>query len=392
MDNKTNRTSSFFRRPKDAEENTQDRDFEQRSERSPGDRYESDDRATDNSTDEPRGGNWRPRERPASSGSRSGERGARTGAARGPRASERGNREAGKSDKGGKGGDWQPRGDRRDFRSDDNRQPQKEREAPENVIFGIHPVREAIDIGQPIEKIYIRRVGDDRESGARKGAGSVPMSNNTALEEIKAMAAHNNIPVQDVPVEKLDRLTRRNNHQGVVAVTPPIEYADINEIIDKLANAETPALIVALDGITDVRNFGAIARSAECAGADALVISAKSSAPVNSEAMKSSAGALSIIPVSRVGSLRNTLKQLQMTGMKLIAATEKCDTLVYEADFKGPSVIILGSEDKGISPDILRMCDYKTAIPLLGKIESLNVSAAGAILLFEAVRQRFEAE
>ena len=272
------------------------------------------------------------------------------------------------------------------------RQPEKEREAPANVIFGIHPVREAIDIGRPIEKIYIRRAGDDRESGSRGTAVYASPSNNTALDAVRRLAAAARIQVQEVPVEKLDRLSRRNNHQGVVAVVPAIEYADINEVIDRMAASDVPGLIVAFDGITDVRNFGAIARSAECAGADALVVSAKNSAPVNAEAVKSSAGALSVIPVCRVGSLRNTLKQLQAGGMKLAAATEKSDTLLYEADFTGPTVIIMGAEDKGISSEILRMCDYSVAIPLLGKIESLNVSAAAAVMLFEAVRQRFEKE
>lgn len=292
----------------------------------------------------------------------------------------------------GRGDNRPPRGERTDFRRDENRQPEKEREAPANVIFGIHPVREAIDIGQEIEKIYIRRVGDDRESGSRTGSAFVSASNNTALESLRVLAAGNDIQIQEVPVEKLDKLTRRGNHQGVAAVTPSIEYADVNELIDKLSASDTPALIVALDGVTDVRNFGAIARSAECAGADAIVISAKNAAPVNSEAMKSSAGALSVIPVCRVGSLRNTLKQFQMAGMKLTAATEKSNDLLYEADFKGPTVIVMGGEDKGISPDILRICDHKTAIPILGKIESLNVSAAAAVMLFEAVRQRFDAE
>lgn len=270
------------------------------------------------------------------------------------------------------------------------------KEAPENVIYGIHPVREAIEIGTAIEKIYVRRSGDDRENGARSNYdqnafGRQTPTNNAALDAIRDMAAEHNIPVQEVPVEKLDRLTRRNPHQGVVAVVPAIEYADIDELIEKLEQRDVPALIIVVDGVTDVRNFGAIARSAECAGADALIMGAKNAAPVNSEAMKSSAGALSIIPVCRVGSIRNTLKKLQISGMQLVAATEKSSDMIFEADMTLPTVLIMGGEERGISGDVLNMCDKRIAIPLLGKIESLNVSAAAAVLLYEAVRQRFNA-
>lgn len=289
-------------------------------------------------------------------------------------------------------GDRAPRTAGRDMRK---KVVVEEREAPENVIYGVHPVREAIDAGTAIEKIYVRRVGDDRENGARDYAdnafGRQTPTNNAALDVIRSMASQHNIPVQEVPVEKLDRLTRRNPHQGVVAVIPSIEYADINEICDALSQRDVPALIIVVDGVTDVRNFGAIARSAECAGADAIVMGAKNSAPVNAEAMKSSAGALSVVPVCRVGSIRNALKTMQMAGMQLVAATEKSSNLVFEADFTKSTVIVMGGEERGISGDVLAMCDQRIAIPLLGKIESLNVSAAAAVLLFEVVRQRFNA-
>lgn len=262
------------------------------------------------------------------------------------------------------------------------------KEAPENVIFGIHPVREALEMGQAVEKIYFKRSSENDDQRYSK-YGSSTTGSNEALESIRELARRNNIVCQEVPAEKLDRLTRRNNHQGVVAVVPAIEYADFNEIVEKFAEANIPPLIVVLDGVTDVRNFGAIARSAECAGADAIIISAKNSAPVNAESLKSSAGALSVIPVCKVGSVRNAVKTLQMNGLKLVAATEKSDKIVFQADFTGPLAIIMGAEDHGISIDILRMCDERIAIPLLGKIESLNVSAAASVLLFEAVRQRF---
>lgn len=259
-----------------------------------------------------------------------------------------------------------------------DRGPKKERrervvepkEAPENVIFGIHPLREAIEAERPIEKLYLRR----SKPGDRGGE---------AIKEIENMATMAGINMQFVPVEKLDRLTRRNNHQGVVAVLPPIEYAEIADVLDL-----KPTLLLVLDGVTDVRNFGAIARSAECAGVNAIVVGAKNCAPINGEAMKSSAGALSRIPVCRVGSLRNTLRTIQLAGVQLVAATEKSDETIYETNLSIPTAIIMGSEERGISSDTLKLCDAKASIPLTGVIESLNVSAAAAVLLFEASRQR----
>ena len=177
------------------------------------------------------------------------------------------------------------------------------------------------------------------------------------------------------------------NHQGVVATVSPIVYADVEEILSSVPEGE-PGLIVLLDSITDVRNFGAIARSAECVGAHGLITSLKSSAPVNAEAIKSSAGALNIIPVARVGSIRNTLKALQAEGYQIAAATEKAEQTVYEADLTRPTVLVMGSEDTGISKEVLRMCDCQMAIPMKGRIESLNVSAAAAVILFEIQRQR----
>lgn len=282
-------------------------------------------------------------------------------------------------------------------------EPTPAKEAPENIIYGIHPVREAIEIGTNIEKIYIRRSSDERSS-SQGGYGNrasqandgiythtSASSSSQALESLRRLAVEHKITIHEVPSEKLDRLTRRNPHQGVVAVVAAIEYADVNEIIDKLSSSEVPALIIAVDGVTDVRNFGAIARSAECAGADAIIMSAKNSAPVNAEAMKSSAGALNIIPVCRVGSLRNTLRTFQQAGMQLVAATEKSNSMLFETDLTKPTVVIMGGEERGISSEILHMCDSRIAIPMLGKIESLNVSAAAAVLLYEVVRQRFEA-
>ncbi|MFR9649780.1 MAG: 23S rRNA (guanosine(2251)-2'-O)-methyltransferase RlmB [Rikenellaceae bacterium] len=239
----------------------------------------------------------------------------------------------------------------------------------ENIIFGIRPVVEAIEARREIERIYIRKGSESQ-----------------LLEDLRDLASRHRLRVQEVPIEKLNRLTK-GNHQGVVAQISQIAYVEVQDILDRVPEDETP-LIVLFDGVTDVRNFGAIARSAECSGAHGLITPLKNSAPVNAEAMKSSAGALSTIPVSRVGSLRTTLMTLKNEGFTVVAATEKSRTLIYDADFKKPLVIVMGSEDMGISREILKLCDQELAIPLIGHIASLNVSAAAAVILFEVVRQR----
>lgn len=276
------------------------------------------------------------------------------------------------------------------FKRKTEKSQEKPQEKNENLIFGIHPVREALESGTKIEKIYIRR---DNHADKRRYArikGTDVSTDSETLFSIADYADARGIPVQNVPTEKLDRLTHRANHQGIVAVVAPIEYAELPDILEKLKENGRPALIVVMDSVTDVRNFGAIARSAECAGADAIIMSAKNSAPVNGEAIRSSSGALTRIPVCRVGSLRNTLKSLQVEGISIVAATEKSRTLLYEADLSGSIAIVMGSEGRGISSEVLKLCDMKLAIPILGTVESLNVSAAAAVMLYETVRQRFE--
>ena len=268
--------------------------------------------------------------------------------------------------------------------------PRKERDErlPDNIVFGIHPVREVIEAGTEIEKIYVRKTAGETLTLAER-------NNVGAANAVRQQALDAGIVVQEVPVEKLNRLTRNGNHQGVVAVIAAISYKDINELAEELeaqiAQGEAP-LVMLMDSVTDIRNFGAIARSAECAGVAALVMPAKNSAPVNAEAIKSSAGALTLIPVSRVGSLKGAIHLLKNIGMQCVAATEKSNTLVYETDFTRPTVIVMGAEDRGISRDVLNLCDVQAGIPLVGRIESLNVSAAAAVILFEARRQRFEQE
>lgn len=239
----------------------------------------------------------------------------------------------------------------------------------ENIVFGIRPVLEVIESGREIEKIYMKKGADGQ-----------------LISELREICRRNNMRIQEVPIEKLNHITR-GNHQGVIAKISTVEYVELDDILEGIPESDTP-LIVVFDGVTDVRNFGGIARSAECAGVNALIVPLKNSAPVNSDAIRSSAGALTKIPVCRVGSIRNTLKTLQNAGMQIVAATEKCDTMLYKADLSKPTVIVMGSEDKGISKEVLKMCDVQIAIPLMGTIESLNVSAAAAVILFEVVRQR----
>lgn len=238
-----------------------------------------------------------------------------------------------------------------------------------NLIFGIRPVVEAIEAGREIEKLYIR-----------KGAEGQLMT------ELRDLCLRHRVHVQEVPVEKLNRLTR-GNHQGAVAQIAAIGYVGLDDLLERVPDDETPLLVV-FDGVTDVRNFGAIARSAECAGAHGLVTPLKNSAPVNGEAIRASAGALSNIPVCRVGSIRTTLLTLKGEGFQVVAATEKSRKLLYDADLRRPTAIVMGAEDKGISREVLKLCDEQLAIPLVGKTESLNVSAAAAVMLFEVVRQR----
>ena len=241
-----------------------------------------------------------------------------------------------------------------------------------NLIFGIRPVVEAIEAGREIEKLYIR-----------KGAEGQLMT------ELRDLCLRHRVRVQEVPVEKLNRLVR-GNHQGVVAQIAAIAYVQLDDILERVPDDETP-LVVVFDGVTDVRNFGAIARSAECAGAHGLIAPLKNSAPVNAEAIRASAGALTTIPVCRVGSIRNTLKTLQAEGFQVVAATEKSRKLLYDADLRRPTALVMGAEETGISKEVLKLCDERLAIPLIVRIESLNVSAAAAVMLFEVVRQRIGA-
>ena len=238
------------------------------------------------------------------------------------------------------------------------------------MIFGVRAVIEALDAGKEIDKILIKR---DMQSDLSR--------------ELFAALRGRMIPVQRVPVERIDRITRKN-HQGVVAFVSPITYQLTEDIVPFLFEQGKSPLLLMLDGITDVRNFGAIARTCECAGVDTIIIPAKNSVTVNADAVKTSAGALMTLPVCKEQSLTATIKFLKDSGFRILAATEKGDYDYSKANYTDPTCIIMGAEDTGVPYEHLKYCDEWVRIPLMGKIESLNVSVAAGILIYEAVKQR----
>jgi 23S rRNA (guanosine2251-2'-O)-methyltransferase len=239
-----------------------------------------------------------------------------------------------------------------------------------DFIFGIRAVIEAINFDKDIDKIIIRR-------GLRGDLS----------HELMALVRQKGIPFQMVPDEKLNRITAKN-HQGVVAFMSAISFSPLEEIVPRLFETGQQPLLLALDGVSDVRNFGAIVRSAECAGVHAVIIPEKGSARIGADAIKTSAGALLKVPVCRVNSMKKALQFLQMIGIQIMAATEKGARYYFDASFLSPACIVMGSEDTGISDEVLRLADALVKIPVLGKIESLNVSVAASVLIYEAVRQR----
>lgn len=206
-------------------------------------------------------------------------------------------------------------------------------------------------------------------------------------KEMLDMAKEHKIPLLYVPVEKLNRITRKN-HQGAIAFISSVSYSPLEELINSCYENGKDPLFVILDQVSDVRNFGAIARSAECLGFNGIIIAFKGAAKINADAVKTSAGALMKIPVSRVKSLANSIKYLKDSGIQIVAVTEKASEKCYDAKLTGPLALILGSEDRGISPNLLFLSDQKVQIPMQGETESLNVSVASSILLYEVQRQR----
>lgn len=238
------------------------------------------------------------------------------------------------------------------------------------MVFGIRAVIEAIESGKEIESLFIQR-------GI---AGSL-------IAELRELLRIHNISYQQVPPEKLNRITKKN-HQGVIGVISPITYQNIEDIVPAIYEKGEVPLILILDGITDVRNLGAIARTAECAGVHALVLPKKGSAEINPDAIKTSAGALFNIPVCREDSLAKTARFLQESGIQLVASSEKTKDDIYKPDYSVPTAIVLGAEDTGISPELLRISDHLAKIPMFGEIASLNVSVSAGVIIYEALRQR----
>lgn len=238
------------------------------------------------------------------------------------------------------------------------------------MVFGIRAVIEAVQAGKEIDKILVKRElqGD-------------------LARELFAVLKENNLQCQRVPQERLDRITRKN-HQGVIAFISAITYYRLEDIIPNVYEQGKNPFIVLLDGVTDVRNFGAIARTCECAGVDAIVIPAKGSVTVNADAIKTSAGALHILPVCKEKSINQAIRFLQESGIKVFAATEKAQSVYTRVAYDGPVAIVVGAEDTGVSMDNLRICDEMVKIPQYGTIGSLNVSVAASVMIYEVVRQR----
>ena len=240
----------------------------------------------------------------------------------------------------------------------------------ENMIYGLRAVLEAIDAGRDLEKVFIQK----------NLQGELARELNLALKDTLN-------PVSRVPIEKLNRFTRKN-HQGVVAFLSPIKYYTVENLVQRLYEEGRAPLLLALDGITDVRNFGAIARTAECMGADGIIIPTQNSVQVNADAIKTSAGALNFLPVCRTDNFVDALNYVKESGLVIIGCTEKSESSISEMDFTSPVLLVMGSEESGISKEVLTICDSRGKIPLLGKIQSLNVSVAAAMLMYEVNNQR----
>ena len=238
------------------------------------------------------------------------------------------------------------------------------------VVFGIRAVIEAIESGKQVDKVLMKK-----DLGGE------------LARELLSVTREYNVPVQRVTVERINKVTRKN-HQGVIAFMAAVDYYHVDDIVPALYDEGINPLVVVLDGVTDVRNFGAIARTCECAGVNCIVIPERNSVSVNADAVKTSAGALNYLPVCRERNLVKSVQYLRDSGFKVMGASEKTDLNYTKADFTGPVAIVLGAEDTGISTDVLKLCDTLVAIPEFGQINSLNVSVAGGIMIYEVVRQR----
>ena len=239
------------------------------------------------------------------------------------------------------------------------------------TIFGLRAIIEAINSGSTINKVYLQK-------GLR----------GNLFFELESLIKKEKITTSFVPVEKLDRLSKNKNHQGAVAQISPVEFEDLEQLIeDTLEKTPTP-LFVLLDQVSDVRNFGAIIRSAECTGVNGIIIQQSGSAPINAETIKTSAGAAFKVPICRVNHIKDAIYTLQASDISIVAATEKTENLIYDLDLNKPVAIVMGSEHRGVNPSVLKIVNEKAKLPLYGEIDSLNVSVACGAFLYEVIRQR----
>jgi 23S rRNA (guanosine2251-2'-O)-methyltransferase len=252
----------------------------------------------------------------------------------------------------------------------DNKIKMKTLKEKDDFIFGLRPVIEALEAGKTVDKVFLQN--------ALQGP---------IYAELKALLSEHKIRANYVPVEKLNRFTRKN-HQGVVAFISDVPFHSIENILPEIFEAgKTPFLLI-LDRLTDVRNFGAICRTAECVGIDAVIIPEKGGAPINSDAIKTSAGAIYNLKICKEKNLSHVVDFLQQSGVKVYSATEKAQKLIYEADFTQPCALVMGNEETGISKEVLHHSDEKIKLPIEGKTQSLNVSVAAGAILYEAMRQK----
>ncbi|MGQ2985250.1 23S rRNA (guanosine(2251)-2'-O)-methyltransferase RlmB [Flavobacterium sp.] len=240
----------------------------------------------------------------------------------------------------------------------------------EHQIFGIRAIIEAINSGKEIDKVFIQKDADG-----------------DLMRDLMKTLKKNNINFSYVPVEKLNRLTH-NNHQGAVASIAPIAFHNLETLVENVLESGRTPLFLILDQLSDARNFGAIIRTAECTGVDGIIVQKQGSAPVNGDTVKTSAGAVFNVPICKVEHIKDAIFHLQGSGIKTVAATEKTDDNIYDIDLKQPLAIIMGSEDRGINPSVLKIVDEKAKLPMFGTIGSLNVSVACGAFLYETVRQR----
>jgi 23S rRNA (guanosine2251-2'-O)-methyltransferase len=240
----------------------------------------------------------------------------------------------------------------------------------DHIIFGIRAIVEAIQAGKEVDKVFIQK----------EISGEL-------MKDLMKVMKRNSINFSYVPVEKLNRLTP-SNHQGAVASISPIGFMDLEQLIEATLESTKKPLFLILDQLSDARNFGAIIRTAECTGVNGIIVQKSGSAPVNGDTVKTSAGAVFNVPICKVEHIKDAIYLLQANGIKTVAATEKCDQNIYDLQLNEPVAIIMGSEERGVNPSVLKIVDEKAKLPMFGTIGSLNVSVACGAFLYETVRQR----